>query len=83
MQRVRIYNEREREREREREKGRGARSSDLLLSISAFIHSPVKIYLDRCSKTVRAGYGNVDLPWLYTQPLQNIGDANVCIVLGK
>ena len=41
------------------------------------------IYLDRCSKSVRAGYGNVDLPWLYTQPLQNIGDANVCIVLGK
>jgi hypothetical protein len=29
------------------------------------------------------GYGNDDLPWLNTQPLQNIGGANVCIVLGK
>ena len=31
----------------------------------------------------RPGYGNDYLPWLYTQPLQNIGGANVCIVLGK
>ena len=30
-----------------------------------------------------SGYGNDDLPWLYTQPLQQIGGANVCIVLGK
>jgi hypothetical protein len=30
-----------------------------------------------------AGYGNDYLPWLYTQPLQPIGGANVCIVLGK
>jgi hypothetical protein len=29
------------------------------------------------------GYGNDYLPWLYTQPLQPIGGANVCIVLGK
>ena len=29
------------------------------------------------------GYGNDYLSWLYTQPLQKIGGANVCIVLGK
>jgi hypothetical protein len=32
---------------------------------------------------VEAGGGNDYLPWLYTQPLQHIGGANVCIVLGK
>jgi hypothetical protein len=32
---------------------------------------------------VQKCYGNDDLPWLYTQPLQNIGGAIVCIVLGK
>ena len=32
---------------------------------------------------VEAGCGNDYLPWLYTQPLQNIGGAKVCIVLGK
>ena len=32
----------------------------------------------------KSDYGNDYLPWLYTQPLQNIGGgANVCIVLGK
>ena len=30
-----------------------------------------------------AGCGNDDLPWLYTQPLQNREGAKVCIVLGK
>jgi hypothetical protein len=29
------------------------------------------------------GCGNEDVLWLYTQPLQNIGGAKVCIVLGK
>jgi hypothetical protein len=33
--------------------------------------------------SILPGYGNDYLPWLYTQPLQNIGGANVCIVLGK
>ena len=35
------------------------------------------------SSSAKPGYGNDDLPWLYTQPLQNIGGANGCIVLGK
>ena len=34
-------------------------------------------------KFVTAGHGNDDFPWLYTQTLQNIGGAKVCIVLGK
>ena len=33
--------------------------------------------------TCEPDYRNDDLPWLYIQPLQNIGGANVCIVLGK
>ena len=27
----------------------------------------------------KAGYGNDDLPWLYTQPLQNIGGVLKCV----
>ena len=46
--------------------------STLILHIHFFFQSPVT-----------AGYGNDYLPWLYTQPLQNKGGANVCIVLGK
>ena len=30
-----------------------------------------------------SGYGNDDLPWLYTQPFKLLGSANVCNVLGK
>ena len=30
-----------------------------------------------------SGYRNDDFPWLYTQSLQKIEGANVCIVLGK
>jgi hypothetical protein len=30
-----------------------------------------------------SGYGNDDLPWLYTQPFKIWGSANVCNVLGK
>ena len=32
---------------------------------------------------LKPGSGNDYLPWLYTQLLQNIGGAKVCIILGK
>jgi hypothetical protein len=43
----------------------------------------IKNIFDTASYTQQAGNRNDDLPWLYTQPLQNIGGAKVCIVLGK
>ena len=45
--------------------------------VSGFILFTLELF------TTKAGYGNDYLPWLYTQPLQPKGGANVCIVLGK